>query len=333
MPPSSLFIILISLIFLIIWWFWWRESIGNPIPNTLMKKYASVAWEIRIIWMLRVGIFLIVMVLWIDPQISIEHTQKEETHKNIILTLDISNSMKTDDILPSRIEKAKAVIRNYLEKDDTSNIGYIIFAGRTFVMSPPTQDITALRELIASTTTDTIDQSQKDTSWTNIGDALVSGISTLIKSGTGEKIIILVTDGRANTGILPSIAADEAAKNNITIYTVGIGSSSGSVLSYIEGGIRKYFYDPAGNKVLADIDEPTLREIARKTGGRYFQASDEQLLESIFQDIRTLLSPPVRYITKTRTGWIWVYLCIGMALLMGLHSMLASKIRRKYKCV
>ncbi len=72
--------------------------------------------------------------------------------------------MKTDDIVPSRLEKAKEVIKNYLEKDDMSGIGYIVFAGRTFVMSPPTRDIMALRELIASTTTDTIDQSQKDTS-------------------------------------------------------------------------------------------------------------------------------------------------------------------------
>lgn len=129
-----------------------------------MKKYAFIAWEIRVLWGIRIGVFLLLMILWIDPQLSMDRIQKEETHKNIMLTLDISNSMKTDDILPSRIEKAKEVIRNYLEKDDMSRIGYIVFAGRTFVMSLPTRDIMALRELIASTTTDTIDQSQKDTS-------------------------------------------------------------------------------------------------------------------------------------------------------------------------
>lgn len=302
MPLTSLFIVIITLAFLVIWWFFGRESIGNRIPNALMRKYASPAWEIQILWMLRIAIFLILMTLWIDPQISMERIQKEETHKNIILALDISNSMKTDDIIPSRIEKAKDVIQEYVKKDSLSNIGYIIFAGRTFVMSPPTQDHSGLRALISSTTTSTIDQSQKDTSGTNIGDALISGISTLTKSGTGEKIIILVTDGRANTGIRPNIAADEAAKNGIMIYTVGIGSSSGSVLSYMEGGMRKYFYDPAGNKVLADIDEPTLREIATKTRGRYFQASNERLLEEIFQDIHTLITPPIKYITVMRTG-------------------------------
>ncbi len=332
MPFTTIFILIIGILTTLIWWIYGRERIGNTFPNILMKKHSSTPWEVLILWGIRLSIFVILTCLWINPQILVKRIEKEKNTKNIALILDISNSMKTDDISPSRIEKAKEVIDSFVTRDQASAIGYIIFAGKTFVMSPPSMDHAGLRNLISSTTTDTIDQSQKDTSWTNIGDAIVSGIMTLTKSGTWEKIIILVTDGRANVGIPPIIAANEAAKNNIVIYTIGIWSSSGSVLSYMEGKVRKYFYDPSGNQIIADIDEVTLNSLAEKTGWQYFQAKSEKLLEDIFENIYAIVTPPETYIQRAYSEWVWAYLSLILVLLMGIHALVASKIRRKYKC-
>lgn len=333
MPLFYIIILIVVWAIVTLWWLLGREQIWNKLPNSLMRKYAFTPWEMRIAWGIRLSIFLILICIWINPQISIKRIEKERNIKNIILTLDISNSMKTDDIAPSRIEKAKEVIDSFLMRNQASAIGYIIFAGKSFVMSPPSMDHAGLQKLISSTTTNTIDQSQKDTSGTNIGDAIISGITTLIKSGTWQKIIILVTDGRANIGIPPTLAADEAVKNNIVIYTIGIGSSSGSVLSYMEGTVRKYFYDTAGNQILADIDEVTLKALAKKTGWQYFHAKNERLLEEVFEKIYTIVTPPERYIQVVHSKWVWVYLSLSIAALMGIHALVVSKIRRKYKCM
>ena len=333
MPFSTLLILIIGIAIIILWWIYAREHIGNTIPNILMKKYSFIPWEIQTLWGIRWCIFLMLMCLWINPQIPIQRIEKEKNTKNIMLTLDISNSMKTDDVSPSRIEKAKEVIDNFVMRDQTSSIGYTIFAGKTFVMSPPSMDHGGLRKLISATTTDTIDQSQPDTSGTNIGDAIISDIATLSKSSTWEKIIILVTDGRANIGIPPVIAADEATKNNIVIYTIGIWSSSGSLLSYTEGNVRKYFYDTSGNQILADIDETTLRTLAEKTGWKYFHAKNERLLEDIFEKIHTIVTPTVWYTQILDSKWVWVYLILSIVLFMGIHVIMASRVRQKYKCV
>jgi Ca-activated chloride channel homolog len=138
--------------------------------------------------------------------------------------------METDDIKPSRLEKAKAIIEENMLRRNTK-IGYVIFAGKAFILSPLTSDMSGLGHIIRSTTIDTIDQSVRDTSGTNIGDALITGMS-LFSFGKTEKSIVLLTDGRANIGLEPTIAVDELRKNTISLSTIAIGSLTGSILSY-----------------------------------------------------------------------------------------------------
>ena len=141
-----------------------------------MRRHARTPLKIKALWMIRGCIFASLMLLACDPSISLKRTIREENSKKIILTLDISNSMKADDIRPSRLERAKAVIDTFLRQDHRDAIGYVIFAGRTFVLSPLSHDRDGIRTIVGETTTDTIDQSQPDTSGTNIGDALIASI-------------------------------------------------------------------------------------------------------------------------------------------------------------
>ena len=134
--------------------------------------------------------------------------------------------MKADDIKPNRLEKAKEVIDTFLSKNTSLPIGYIVFAGKPFVLTPRTTDRESLRTMVQDTYTESINQGLKDTSGTNIGDALILGNSLITSSGS-KGSIILITDGRANIGIDPLIAAKESAKQGIRIYTIGIGEASG----------------------------------------------------------------------------------------------------------
>jgi Ca-activated chloride channel homolog len=293
---KNIIILIVGIIVLIFWWRFGRERIGPVFINPLLKKYSTVAPEIRILWTLRTSIFITIILIWIDPHLPLTKSIPEEHKNSIIITLDISNSMKTDDISPNRLAKAKEVMESFVSKNTSDNIGYVIFAGRTFVLAPPTYDHDAIRELIKETTTDTIDQYQEGTSGTNIGDAILASISSLESIPSEKKSIILVTDGRANIGISPLIALEEAKKRNIEIYSVGIGTASGSNLSYTDSrGVKQYFYDTNGNKIVADIDEATLKTIAEKTGGRYYHAENTGLLEKAFEDIGSIIGTPIVY--------------------------------------
>lgn len=162
--------------FVILWWIYGREKIGQTLPNPLMRRHAYTPLQIRLLWGVRIAIFLSLLLLVLDPSISLERSIREDNGKKIILTLDISNSMKADDIRPSRLERAKEVIDTFLRQDHRDMIGYVVFAGRTFLLSPLSHDRDGIRSLMRETTTDTIDQSQPDTSGTNIGDALIASI-------------------------------------------------------------------------------------------------------------------------------------------------------------
>ena len=332
MNPYTIYIILIWLLIIAIWWRYGREMIGRRVPNPLMKKYTFTPLSLKLIWLVRASIFVSIIALWVDPKIMIERTIREKISKNIIITLDISNSMKTDDVNPDRLSKAKEVVEGFTRKNMIDTIGYTIFAGRAFLMAPLSQDREGLRAMIWSTTTDTIDQSEPDTSGTNIGDALLTSIEALQKTGSWEKIIILMTDGRANLGISPWIAGDIAKREWVKIYAVGIGSKSGSILSYRDPQwVRQYFYDSDGKKMVGDIDEASLTLLASKTWGKYFSAEDQRILESVFEEVDRVVSTSLTYSTKALPTQIAPYLIVLIIVLSGVHALTGRYIRKKYK--
>lgn len=324
-------LLIIAIVLLVAWWFYGREKIGTDFPNTLLKQHSYIPKSIMILWFLRGSIFVLVILLWAHISITQSRLEKIENKKNIILTLDVSNSMRADDISPSRLEKAKNVLTSFIEKDTHNNIGYTIFAGKVFTLSPPSKDRIGLYSLIKKTSIDSIDQSQKDTSWTNIGDALISWIQNLEKSWSGEKIIIILTDGRANIGISPLTAIKLAQEKWVKIYSIGVWNSSWSVLSYVEWGVRKYFYDPSWQKITADIDEDMMRSMAEKTWGKYYHADSEAILDEIFFQISTLFYQDSSIQRQEKLYNLSPYICIILCIFALLHGFLNLGIRQKYK--
>lgn len=133
-----------------------------------------------------------------------------------------------------------------------------------------------------------------------------------------EKSIILLTDGRANIGIDPIVAAGESLESHIKVYTIGIGSPEGGDLFYTDTyGKKVYFYDEKGNKLQADLDEPMMQNIAKTTHGEYFHAKDRTALEKIFTEIEKKLpnstEEKIEKKTMNITPVLWMLLLLTMA--------------------
>lgn len=228
---------------------------------------------------------------------------------DIVLAMDISESMSNPDIDPTRFEAAKATALDFIRHRNQDNMGLVIFAGEALSIMPLTNDLIALQNAVNGVRMGSL------ANGTAIGDGLVSSINRVLNGKAKSKSIILLTDGTNNTGdVAPSTAADIAAQKGIKVYTIGIGLDSKSV--YIDP------YGLARTTIDTPIDEDTLKEIARKTGGEYFRVKDSDTLEKVFKEIDQLekTSMDVESYQRTQEAfmpWIIAALCcFGLVLIM-----------------
>lgn len=314
---------------LLIWWFFGREKVWYVFPNSLMKKYSRYSFFLIFLWFLRVSMICLTFLLIASPHAYREKKVPIGGEKNIVLILDISKSMLADDIVPNRLDRAKEVIREFLGKWEWVRFWLIVFAGKPFVLSPLTDDIRWLQEIVDTLTTDTIRQNLPWLSGTNIGDALLLS-PTLTTSGQ-DQTIVLITDGRANIGTDPLIALDYLSRRiqSSPIYTIGIGNASGSILSYLDSdGERKYFYDEQWEKLRADIDADMLSKIADTSGWVFYRASESTDFIEIFDTLSRDFFDNWKFITE-KSGHSLVPLFFGiLVFLASIHGLLVFFMRR-----
>lgn len=193
---------------------------------------------------------------------------------DIMIALDISGSMLAEDFQPNRMEAAKETAMDFIDLRGNDRIGMTIFSGQSFTLCPLTTDHALLKELTAGVTTGMVEDG------TAIGDGLATAINRLRDSDATSRVIILLTDGINNTGVIdPLTAADMAALFDIRVYTIGIGSS---------GPVPYPFQTPLGVRyqdVEIPVDEELLQEIANITGGQYYWADTPDALEKIYEEI------------------------------------------------
>ncbi len=301
MSLSFPYILLFVPILLGIWYLFFQEKIGYYIPNPLIKKHLGTPVWILMLWILRgVLLFFLVWMLAWPYMSSLEKVTKKETAHTLIL-LDISRSMLAEDMSPNRLWWAKKTIKSFLEQRKNDMIGLIIFAWKPFFGLPFSLDYNWIRAFLDNVSPDFIQQEKDWLSWTAIGDAIL--LANMTFSGiVGKQSIILVTDGRANIGIDPRIAADETAKLGIPLYTIGIWSASGGQLYYTDPITKKrvYFYDESGSILTSDIDENLMKDIAGKTWGKYFRAHDINELLTYFNEIDSITRTPEYSKIETR---------------------------------
>ncbi len=234
-------------------------------------------------------LFIIALALLIvglaGPQWGARAVMMQRRGLDIVVALDVSRSMLAADVKPNRLERAKREIAAVLDRLAGDRIGLVVFAGDAFVQCPLTLDASAARMLLDATGINSGGRPG-----TLVADAIEAATGMYEQNERQFKILILVTDGEGHEGD-PLAAAQEAAKQGVRIYSVGIGTPQGEPIpDFDERGNQIGFKkDENGQVVLSKLDEITLQKVALATEGRYFRAGPSEMeLDALFDELSTL---------------------------------------------
>jgi Ca-activated chloride channel family protein len=206
---------------------------------------------------------------------------------DIMVCLDVSNSMLAQDLTPNRLERSKIAIENMVNKLQGDRLGIIVFAGEAYVQLPITTDYSTAKLFL-----DGINTKIVPTQGTNIADAINKAVESFGKDEGKNKAIVIITDGENNEDAKESAvdAAEEASKKNIVIHTIGVGSESGvPIPNMIDGVVSGFKKDNQGNTIVTKLDPKILQDISAATNGVYVQASSADIgLDNILNKIAEL---------------------------------------------
>ncbi len=232
-------------------------------------------------WLRLTAVFLFVVAAARPQLVSTEQKLRGEGI-DIVLALDISGSMEAADFQPkNRLNVAIEVMERFIEGRVGDRIGLVVFAGKSFTQCPLTLDYRVLTELLQQ-----VDPKLSSQDGTAIGMGLANSLNRLKDSDASSRVVILVTDGRNNVGkIDPVTAAQMASSLGIRVYTIGVGKDRyPPVLVQDWTGRKRY----VRSDVPMEPDEELLKKIAKKTGGRFYRATDRQKFQAIFDEIDAL---------------------------------------------
>lgn len=310
--PQYLWLFLLYIPLII--WYIKRNSLTNPTLQfstispfkKLPKSYKEyLRYFLFILRLCAIGCLIIVLA---RPQIKDHWRSSSVDGTDIVISMDISSSMLAKDFKPNRLEAAKDVASKFVAKRESDNMGLVIFAAEGFTGVPMTTDRSILISYINGLELGLLEDG------TAIGDGLSMAINRIKTGKAKSKSIILLTDGSNNTGIVaPITAAEIAKKHNIKVYTIGVGSN-GEALYPTSNTFGQITY--SYQKVV--IDEPTLKEIANITGGKYFRATNNNVLDDVFSEIDKLEKTKIdiKNFTHTEDNYmLWAWLALGFFLL------------------
>ncbi len=254
----------------------------------LLKLFLALAYSLIIIALAR-------------PQQNNERLERWTEGIDIIIALDISESMQIQDFKPNRLEVAKKVANNFISGRFQDRIGLVLFAGDAFAPLPPTTDYDMLKAYISDLNFDLIPKGG-----TAIGSALAVATSRMMDSKSKSKVVLLISDGENTAGnIDPETAASLAKDENIKVYTIAVGRD-GQVPVGVDAFGRTQYTDNA-------LDETTLRNIAANCDGEFFRATNASALQSIFDKINAYEKSEIkenRYVDTK--DFYHIYLVWGM---------------------
>lgn len=245
----------------------------------LLQNYAP-SWRQRFGWLplvCRLLAVAMIIVALARPRSSSKGTNVTSEGISIVLAMDVSSSMLAEDLRPNRIEASKRVASEFIEGRPTDLIGLVVFSGESFSQCPITSDHSVLLNLMDDIKSGVLEDG------TALGEGLATAIARIKDSKAKSKVIILLTDGVNNSGSIAPLTAGEIAKTfGIRVYTIGVGRN----------GTAPYpFKTPFGiqyQNVDVQIDEAILQQISEATDGKYFRATDNRKLKSIYAEIDKL---------------------------------------------
>jgi Ca-activated chloride channel homolog len=268
---------------------------------------------------IRLGVMLLLLAASARPRWVHSEQPLRSSGLDIMLALDMSGSMSARDFEPlNRLQAAKAVLREFITAEHDNRLGLVAFAARAYTVCPLTLDYQVLLELLDHL------EIGMTTDGTAIGMALAAGLNRLKNSEARSKIIILLTDGRNNSGSLdPVTAAQMAAALGVRIYTVGMGRPGGGAI-VIQNAVHgdEVLLNPDGSVHTEELDEAMLQKLSALSPGRYFRATDKDKLKAIYREISTLERTRLHSKTFRRKEDFGQYFLLAALVALGLEWLL-----------
>lgn len=280
--PNMLWLMLLLLP--MVGYYLWQQRVGGASlklssTESLRRAPRTVRYYARHLpVVLRCAAVALMVVALARPQTTEHHSKTTVEGIDIVLALDVSGTMLAADFEPDRLTAAKDVAAKFIADRPNDRIGLVVFAGESYTQSPLTTDKGALQTLLSQVKFGVVQDG------TAIGMGLATAVNRLRESDAKSKVIILLTDGVNNAGqIAPMSAAEIAAEYGIRVYTIGVGKRGYAPYPYVDAwGNMRY------SQQRVEIDEQTLTDIAAKTGGEYFRATDKGSLREVYARINEL---------------------------------------------
>jgi Ca-activated chloride channel homolog len=308
---QPLFFILFAVIpFLIFWKIAKGKRLTGALGISTTKGLSKIrSWKNtfqNLPFILRLIALTCIILALARPQIKFEEQQSEGEGVDIVLCIDVSGSMTAQDFTPNRMEAAKKVAEDFVNNRPDDRIGIVIFSGESFTQCPLTTDHYVLISQIEQIRNGLLEDG------TAIGSGLATSVDRLRNSKAKSKVVILLTDGINNGGLIDPATAKEIAKAfKVKVYTIGVGTDG-----YAPTPVSTPMGIVMQNEKVA-IDEKLLRNIADETGGKYFRATDNQSLKSIYAAIDRLEKSKVEITTFRRsTEKFYPFIFAAMVLLL-----------------
>ena len=287
--------------------------------GALMPSWSGAkGWVRTVLFALAFACFVIGLA---RPQTGAKLAEHKAKGAEIMVALDVSNSMLAEDYSPNRLERAKLAISRLTDKLQDDRVGLIIFAGTPFVQLPVTTDYVSAKMFLSS-----INPGSIPVQGTAIGDAILLAIKSFSAQSEKSRVIVVISDGENHEDDAVG-AAKQAAELGIKVYTIGVGSAEGQPIP-MDGELLK---DKEGNIVVTKLNEQMLRDIARAGGGAYIHAGGEEFgLNPIIQDIRRMEDEEFGSVVFEEYDEQYMYF-FGIALLLFVIEMIIGerKPRRK----
>ena len=324
--PEFFWLLLLLPLMLLWYWFWNKKSQANVTFSSTIAFKKTKSWSdalYHLLFVLRMIAIALIVVALARPQTHSENAKTKITDGiDIVMAIDVSASMLSQDLKPNRFEALKKVASQFVKDRPNDRIGLVIYAGESYTKTPVTTDKSIILNALSEITYGQIEDG------TAIGMGLATAVNRLKESKAKSRVIILLTDGVNNTGFIdPQTAAELAAEYGIKVYTVGIGTNGMALSPYALNADGSIIY----RMQQVDIDEPLMKKIAQVTKGRYFRATNNQKLQQIYDEINQMETTKIEEFKYTEVDekFRWWVLVAGVLLLLEFvlrHTLLRNDI-------
>lgn len=312
---------------------WWKKRAMGQFSSTEMLRYLSpmlsTGKPLLKFLLFRLALFFLTIAV-INPQIGSKMTEAKQEGIDLMIAIDVSSSMLSEDIKPNRLIRARRGVSQLIDKLYGDRIGIVVFAGDAYVQLPVTTDYSAARMFLDMINTDIV-----PVQGTSIGSAIDLSLESFDFENGAQKAIIIISDGEDHEAEALE-AAKRAAEKDVVIHTIGMGTQQGGPIPLYNGGQKTgYKKDKEGKTVITRLDEKMLQDISTAANGEFVRASTAQMgINALLEEIKSMNKTEFGSVTYSEyEDRFQIFLAIALVLLL-LEWLVAerkSKWREKFK--